>query len=331
MSFENFAGNDHIKTQLKRFITTGQILNSYVFSGETGIGKKTLSDMFIKEVFCEAPSNGGACGTCSACLQVQSENHPDIIYLAKQKDKKTYGIDEIREQIIKQAYIKPFIAAKKIFVIKEGDDLTKEAQNGLLKVLEEPPEYVTFIILVSEKSMLLDTVLSRSCVINLHPAPLGEVNVFLKKNYPTLKDGETDFYAKFSQGIIGKSIKIIENEEYRTLFYDTAKHLSSVIKTKDTLVDFHRFLLDNKENILQITEFMLIFFRDCIFSCEGLKSKLICPQNLNNISCDTGSKKKYVHCMDAVIKFKNKINYNASFSFTCLELLTDIQKNCNTL
>lgn len=331
MSFENFAGNDHIKTQLKRFITTGQILNSYVFSGETGIGKKTLSDVFVKEVFCEAPSDGGACGTCSACLQIQSDNHPDIIYLTKQKDKKTYGIDEIREQIIKQAYIKPFIASKKIFVIKEGDDLTTEAQNGLLKVLEEPPEYVTFIILVSEKSRLLDTVLSRSCVINLHPAPLGEVNAFLKKSYPSLNDNDVDFYSKFSQGIIGKAIKIIENEDYRALFYDTAKHLSSVIKTKDTFVEAHKFLIDNKDSIQQITEFMLIFFRDCIFSCEGLRKNLICPQNLNNIPCDTGSKKKYILCMDSVIDFKNKMKFNASFSFSCLELLTDIQKNCNTL
>lgn len=325
MSFENFAGNSHLKTQLKRFIETEQILNSYVFAGEEGIGKKTLSGEFIKRIFCEAPLESGACGTCSACRKLTAEAHPDIYYLKKQKDKKSYGIEEIREQIIKQVYIKPFIAARKIFVIPDGDSLTQEAQNGLLKVLEEPPEYVTFIILVSKKSMLLDTVLSRSCVLNLHPAPLSEVTQYLHKLFPYETEENILFYTKFSQGIIGKAIKIITNEEYRALFYDTAKHLSSVIKSSDAVIDCHRFLLDNKENISLIIDFMLIFLRDCIFSCEGLTDMVICPQNLKNVICAKNYKKNYTSLMETVLRYKDKLNFNVNFTFSALDMLTDIQ------
>ena len=161
MSFENFAGNSHLKTQLKRFIETGQILNSYVFAGEKGIGKKTLSNEFLRGILCEAPLDSGACGVCPTCIKILSDSHPDIYYLKKQKDKKSYGIEEIREQIIKQVYIKPFIAQRKIFVIPEGDDLTQEAQNGLLKVLEEPPAAVIFILIAQTKASFLETIISQ--------------------------------------------------------------------------------------------------------------------------------------------------------------------------
>ncbi|MBE7028208.1 MAG: hypothetical protein E7407_04145 [Ruminococcaceae bacterium] len=325
MSFENFAGNEYLKTQLRRFIISGQILNSYVFSGENGIGKRTLSQEFIKELFCEAPQKSGACGTCSACRQVISASHPDVYYLKKQKDKKSYGIEDIREQIIKQVYIKPFIASRKIFVIGEGDDLTREAQNGLLKVLEEPPQYVTFIILVTKKNMLLDTVLSRSCVLNLHPAPLKDVSHFLQKTYSDINEEKLAFYTRFSQGIIGKAIKIINDENYRALFFDTSKHLSSVIKSREALIDFHRFLLENKDEIDSIIDFMLIFLRDCIFSCEGLKNMVICPQNLKNVLCINACKKRYISCMETVINCKNKLSFNVNFSFWGLDLLTEIQ------
>lgn len=329
MGFEEFAGNEYIKAQLTRFISAKQILNSYIFVGEGGIGKKTLSDTFIKGILCEAPLNGGACGNCFACRQVASGNHPDVIFLKKKKDKKTIGIDEIREQIIKQAYVKPFVALKKIFVIQEGDDMTQEAQNGLLKVLEEPPEYVTFITLVSKKSILLDTVLSRSCVLNLKPVTQDEVLGYLQKIAPSASHDDLVFYARFSQGIIGKAVKIMEDEDYRNLFFTSSQLLASVMKSKEAAFDFHRYLLDNKDEISVITDFMLIFLRDCIFLSEGLGNMVICPQNLNGIYAPRSEKRKFTSCMDSVIKYKNMLSANANFTALSLNLLTEIQNNCN--
>ena len=329
MSFQNLAGNEHLKKRLGQFITTRKILNSYVFAGESGIGKKTVSNMFVSAILCEAPSAGGACNNCAACKQFLSDNHPDVIYLQKSKDKKTLGIEEVREQIIKQVYIKPFIAQKKIFVINDGDSLTPEAQNGLLKVLEEPPEYVTFIILVSKKSLLLDTVLSRSCVFDLRPVTKLTVIDFLKNEYPSKTNDEHLFYAKFSQGVIGKAMKIAADAEFKAMFFDTSKFLSSTMQKKSALVDFHRYLLDNKENINTITDFMLIFLRDCIFSCEGLDDMIICPQNLDSISTSQADKKKFTSTMDSVIKYKNNLLSNANFTVLTLNLLIEIQANCN--
>lgn len=329
MSFEHFSGNEHIKTQLSRFIATNKILNSYIFSGVEGIGKTTLSDIFISQILCETPEKNGACRTCSACRQFFSKTHPDVIFLKKQKDKKTLGIDEIREQIIKQVYVKPFIASRKFFVIEEGDDLTQEAQNGLLKVLEEPPSYVTFIIHVTKKSMLLDTVLSRSCVLNLRPVPKDEVLSFLKNKYPTLENESLEFYANFSQGVLGKAIKIANDEEYKSLFFETANILNSVMKNKSAFVDCHRFMLDNKDKIDTIIDFMLIFLRDCIFLCQGLTNMVICPQNLKDIYPASDDIKKFTSSIDYVIQFKSALASNVNFTVLTLDLLTQIQNSCN--
>lgn len=329
MSFENFAGNNHLKTQMSRFIETDKILNSYVFSGEDGIGKKTLSTLFVKRILCEAPISSGACGVCPACKQISSKNHPDVFYLTKQKDKKTLGIEEIREQIIKQVYIKPFIAQKKVFIINDGDDLTTEAQNGLLKVLEEPPSYVTFIILVTKQSMLLDTVLSRSCVLNLHPAPKDDVISYLKSNFPDKTDSEIEFSAKFSQGIIGKAIKILNDEDYKSLFFEISRQMANVMNEKKALVNFHRFLIDNKENIDIIIEFMLIYLRDALLVCEGLQDMVVCAENFKNNNLNIKNKKMYVHSIDSVIAYKNALMTNVNFTILSLDFLLEIQKNCN--
>lgn len=329
MSFENFAGNNHLKTQISRFIETNKILNSYVFSGENGIGKKTLSMLFVKRILCEAPISSGACGVCPSCKQINSKNHPDVFYLTKQKDKKTLGIEEIREQIIKQVYIKPFIAQKKVFIINDGDDLTTEAQNGLLKVLEEPPSYVTFIILVTKQSMLLDTVLSRSCVLNLHPAPKEDVISYLKNNFPDKTDSEIEFSAKFSQGIIGKAVKILNDEDYKALFFEISRQMANVMSEKKALVNFHRFLIDNKENIETIIEFMLIYLRDALLVCEGLHDMAVCTENFKNSELNIKNKKMYVHSIDSVIAYKSALMTNVNFTILSLDFLLEIQKNCN--
>lgn len=326
---DNFAGNSHLLFQLSRFVESGKILNSYVFSGDEGIGKKTLSEIFIKNIFCTSLKDGNACGVCPFCKQIESSNFPDLITLKKVKDKKTIGIEEVREQIIKNAYIKPFIAHKKVFLIKEGDDLTIDAQNGLLKVLEEPPEYVTFIILVTKTSRLLDTVLSRSCVLNLHPATKEETVNYLKNTYPDLNDEDILFGARFSQGVIGKAQKILFDEEYKALFFETSKNLDGLCSSKEGFVSFHRFMLDNKDNVDIIIDFMLIYLRDGLFCAEGLSDMAICPENFKAKEITHNLEGVYTRLMDCVIKYKNMLSANANFTVLTLNLADEIQKNCN--
>ncbi len=326
-----FAGNKHLVSQLDHFVRSGKILNSYVFTGESGIGKKTLSQLFIKNIFCEALTDDGACGKCPSCRQLESLSFPDLIYLKKVKDKKTIGIDEVREQIIKNAYIKPFYSSKKVFLIKDGDDLTVEAQNGLLKVLEEPPQYVTFIILVTKKNMLLDTVLSRSCVLNLHPVSKDEALEYLKNTYPDLPNADISFGTKFCQGIIGKAEKMLFDESYKALFYDTAKVLGALFTKKEAFVDFHRFMLDNKDNIETIIEFMLIYLRDGLFIKEGLFDMAICPENIAMANFTQETLERFALLIDCVIKYKNMLSANANFTVSTLDLAGGLQKNCNLI
>lgn len=88
-------------------------------------------------------------------------------------------MDDVREQILSEVFLKPYLASRRVFIIGDGDVLSSEAQNALLKVLEEPPEYVTFLICVTKQDKLLSTVLSRSCVMSFFPLPVEEVNRYL--------------------------------------------------------------------------------------------------------------------------------------------------------
>ena len=143
-----------ISQRLLMAVRSGRVLNSYVFEGAAGIGKKTMAELFAAALVCEGKAGQLPCGSCPACRKVFTHNHPDVIYLEKTDGKKTIGIDAVRERILEQVYIRPLLADKKIFLITDGGALTEESQNSLLKALEEPPEYAVFIILTEKAGML---------------------------------------------------------------------------------------------------------------------------------------------------------------------------------
>ncbi|MBR0366407.1 MAG: hypothetical protein IJH94_06375 [Clostridia bacterium] len=140
---------------------------SYIFEGPRGLHKFDAALLFAKALVCENTSVAPCC-SCLACREAQSQNHPDIILVKPEKDKKTIGVGPIRA-LISECGAKPFSEKHKVFIIKDGDILTPEAQNALLKVLEEPPEYAVFIIVCPDAEMLLETVRSRSVTITVPP------------------------------------------------------------------------------------------------------------------------------------------------------------------
>ena len=129
LGFQDIYGNERLKERLLHTVRSGNVLNSYVFEGADGIGKKTTADIFAAALLCGERENA-PCGQCEICAKTGSHNHPDVIYVRKKKDKATVGIDDVREQVMETVYVKPLLADRKIFIIEDGGALTAGAQNG---------------------------------------------------------------------------------------------------------------------------------------------------------------------------------------------------------
>ena len=159
--FQKVVGHQEIITHLQNAISMNKVSHAYLFGGESGSGKKMMASLFAMTLQCEK-HGVEPCMECPSCKKAQSQNHPDIIYVKHEKPN-TISIDEIREQLINDVMIKPYSSPYKIYIIDEAQKLTLQAQNALLKTIEEPPAYAVVMLLADNPDALLPTISSR-CV-----------------------------------------------------------------------------------------------------------------------------------------------------------------------
>ena len=169
-TFEQMVGQDHVVRALTHALEQGRIHHAYLFTGTRGIGKTTVSRILAKSLNCTGPDGQGGitahpCGRCTACTEIDGDRFIDYIELDAASNR---SIDEIRDLIERAAY-KPSVGRYKVFMIDEAHQLTKDAFNALLKTLEEPPEYLKFVLATTDPEKMLPTVLSRCLQFNLRP------------------------------------------------------------------------------------------------------------------------------------------------------------------
>jgi DNA polymerase-3 subunit gamma/tau len=155
--FESVKGQEHIVTTLKNQIRTGRIGHAYLFCGTRGTGKTTVAKILAKAVNCESPIDGSPCGHCPSCMAISRGSNTNIIEIDAASNNSVDNIREIREEV---AY-RPTEGKYKVYIIDEVHMLSTGAFNALLKTLEEPPEYVIFILATTEAAKIPVTILSR--------------------------------------------------------------------------------------------------------------------------------------------------------------------------
>lgn len=169
-SFEQMVGQDHVVKALTHALQQQRLHHAYLFTGTRGIGKTTVSRILAKSLNCTGPDGTGGitaqpCGQCAACREIDADRYIDYVELDAASNR---SIDEVRELIERAAY-KPTVGRFKVFMIDEAHQLTKDAFNALLKTLEEPPEYLKFVLATTDPEKMLPTVLSRCLQFNLRP------------------------------------------------------------------------------------------------------------------------------------------------------------------
>lgn len=179
MSFKDIIGNDEAKYYLIESIKNNNIPHAYMFIGEEGIGKKLIALEYAKIIMCES-NKTEACGRCKSCLIFDSMNHPDFFMI--EPDGNNIKIEQIRN-IKSNIYEKPIVSDKKVYIINDSQKMTTESQNSLLKILEEPPEYIVIILIVSNQNLILDTIKSRCNKVLFNKIDNNILKSFLIKNY----------------------------------------------------------------------------------------------------------------------------------------------------
>ncbi len=213
ISFKNVIDNDLIKEQLSSSVEGGMVYHAYIIEGEKGIGKLNLALDFAS--YLVGDEN-----------RVMSGNHPDVILVTHDKPE-SIGVEEIRTQVNDTADIRPYMAEKKIYIINEAEKLTPQAQNALLKTLEEPPSFVVIMLLCTDEKKLLSTISSRCVKLKMKPATDAGIAEFVKKKFDIDED-ELQVIVAFAAGNPGKAMRIAGSEDFRKLYEETMALCSNI-------------------------------------------------------------------------------------------------------
>lgn len=210
MTFEDIAGQNHIKKYFKNASKKNNISHAYIFNGPRGTGKTTIARIISKLMNCKNPINNNPCNTCENCKSINQNAFMDVMELDAASNR---GIDEIR-QIRDSANYRPVAGKYKIYIIDEFHMLTREAFNALLKTLEEPPKHVIFILATTNMEKVPETIISRSQVINFKNISNIDIEERLKyickmENIET-EDSVLQIIAKKAKGGMRDAISLLE-------------------------------------------------------------------------------------------------------------------------
>lgn len=261
--FGEIIGHDSVKEHLRNSISSDQISHAYIINGPEGSGKKMLADRFAAALCCE-DEVGKPCGMCISCMQAESHNHPDIIYVTHEKA--NIVVSDIRSQLINDISIKPYQASHKVYIVPEAEKMNEAAQNALLKTLEEPPEYAVILLLANGTGAFLQTILSRCVVLNLRPVSQELVTRFLMDSRQ-LPDYAASVLASFSDGCIGKALQYASDDsfsELRSTVLSLVKGVSSMKQAEISDLASKLCSKDTKFSFERFTDLLLLWYHDVL-------------------------------------------------------------------
>ena len=282
LNFHDIIGHEDIITYMQNAIRSGNIANSYILSGDTGSGKNTLACTFAAALECEAGGDE-PCMSCDSCKKAIGNTHPDIITLQREKGS-VISVNEIREQIVNDAQIRPYCGKKKIYIIPDAHLMNESAQNALLKTLEEPPEYVVIMLLTNNPDVLLPTIRSRCVELKLKMVSDELVKKYLMEHLH-IPDYQAQIDASLAQGSIGKAQDAAQSADFARV----SQAALSVLRNVDSmevyeLTEAVKTISSDKKVIHDYLEFFQFWFRDILmFKATREVDNLVFKQEINTI------------------------------------------------
>ena len=278
---------------------------------------------------CEDRQDVEPCQECHSCKQAQSGNHPDIIFVTHEKPG-TIGVDDIRKQINGDVAIKPYSGPKKIYIVREGEKMTVQAQNALLKTLEEPPEYAVILILTDNVNALLPTILSRCVVLNMKPVKDARIKEYLMENME-IPDYKANICVAFARGNVGKARLLANSEEFDKVKEEALTLLKYIGEMElHEIVAAIRKINEYKFDVNDYMDILSIWYRDVLlFKATHDVNNLIFREEIQSIRkvADKSTYEGIERIIDALQKSKQRLNANVNFDLTMELLLLTIKEN----
>lgn len=334
VSFQDIIGQEQIKEHLHTALTRNQISHAYVICGERSSGKEYIARLFAMALQCE--KRGGTdenvlipCNECHSCRQALSDNQPDIIRVQHEKPN-TIGVEDIRTQVNQDIVIKPYSSPYKIYIINEGEKMTPQAQNALLKTLEEPPAYAVILILTTNMEAMLPTILSRCVSLHLKPAPDHEIRKYLMEQLQ-VPDYKADVCVAFARGNVGKAKALATSEEFDNIKADAVSLLKYIgdMDMSET-VEAIKKISEYKFNIDDYLDIIAVWYRDVLlFKATSDANHLIFKEEIQYIRkvADKSSYEGIEDIIKAVESAKARLKANVNFELTMELLLLAIKEN----
>jgi len=266
-------GHDWVVTLLKKHAAGGNLRHAYLFVGAEGIGRRTLALRFAQALNCsQPPAPGEFCGTCRDCRQIQSMQYPDLSLVTPAEGHQDILIDQIRE-LQHTLALAPYSARYRIALIPNFQKLTVQAQNALLKTLEEPQDKVIIFITVNALESLLPTIVSRCEVIRLHPVSLTDAQTYLE-SVRGLDRPQAELIAHISGGRIGAAIRMVDDQailSHRKGFLDDLLSLLSapLYERFKLAEDLSRPYDQARQQAGEVLPVWLTFWRDVFIRTSG--------------------------------------------------------------
>lgn len=326
--FADIIGQEQMKEHLQNAITSNKVSHAYIINGERSSGKEFIANVFAQALQCEK-QGADPCGQCHSCKQAMSHNQPDIIYVSHEKPN-TIGVDDIRVQINNDIGIKPYSSARKIYIMNEGEKMTVQAQNALLKTLEEPPEYAVIIVLTTNVDSLLPTILSRCVVLNMKPVSNDLVKKYLMSELH-VPDYKANICVAFARGNVGKAKLLASSEEFEKV-KEEAITLVKYINDMETneIVKAIKKISEYKLDVNDYLDILSVWYRDVLlYKATKDVNDLIFKNELQEIRkvADRSTYEGIENIVNALQQAKRRLEANVNFDLTMELLLLTIQEN----
>ncbi len=257
----NVYGHDWAVDHLRRSIAHDRVRHAYLIAGAESVGKETLARAFAMTLNCTNPT-AQPCGECSSCRRILSGNHPDLIYSERESDTSPLKIEEIRS-IMQRLALKPFEARYRIAIFRDFDAAQPRAQDALLKTLEEPAPHAILILLTRSLDAILPTIISRSQVIHLRPAPVDVVEHLLRAHQ--VGDDQAALLARISGGRIGWALRALTDPDLLAQRDQALALLEEALsQNRVRRFDLAADLSKDKAALLTLLELWQTYWRDAL-------------------------------------------------------------------
>ena len=298
MYFENIKGQQFAKKYLSNSLKSNMISHAYMFEGPSGVGKNTLARELSRIL-----------------LEMENLfNSPD--YIEIKPDGNSIKIAQIRKMQT-DILVKPY-KSYKIYVFDEAQKMTVEAQNALLKTLEEPPKYAIIILVTNNKESLLDTIKSRCEIIKFTPIPIKEIADYLVKT--GVDEKRASLLANFSRGSMQKAIELSESEDFYIMREEIQKYIETFLNGNlIDIMEVQSSIEKYKDQIINVLDLMINYFRDIIMVKENIDNSMII--NLDKLVFIKNMSKKITYSqlskiIDIIEETKNKLRSNCNFNIS---------------